>query len=222
MKLELVCGICFINHCNMAVVQELETLLANANVPSPYILVGHSIGGYYIRVFADRNPDKVQGLVFIASSHEDQAKTVNQEQTFSQKISTSIQKNIMQATMQTGLLRLATTINPEYFGFAKKNLPVNRALLFSQVFGTTNANDDFNGTMQSIDQVAEVDDLGNLPIRVITDKTEHDGDKFERQEDLASLSTNNKLISVPEANHYIHVTQPQAVIDQVLELISTQ
>ena len=44
------------NRTNVEVVQELETLLINADIQPPYILAGHSIGGYYIRVFAGRNP----------------------------------------------------------------------------------------------------------------------------------------------------------------------
>lgn len=31
---------------------ELRTALRNANVPPPYILVGHTVGGLYVRVFA--------------------------------------------------------------------------------------------------------------------------------------------------------------------------
>jgi len=49
---------------------ELRTALRNANVSPPYILVGHSIGGMYVRVFADMHPNEVAGLVLVDPTQE--------------------------------------------------------------------------------------------------------------------------------------------------------
>ncbi len=46
-------------------VSELKTLLARAQIPSPYILIGHSFGGLLIRAYAHRSPEEVAGLVFV-------------------------------------------------------------------------------------------------------------------------------------------------------------
>lgn len=46
-------------------VAELHTLLLNAGEQSPYILVGHSAGVNYVRLFAHTYPDVVAGLVLI-------------------------------------------------------------------------------------------------------------------------------------------------------------
>ncbi|MCB2426612.1 alpha/beta fold hydrolase [Methylophaga pinxianii] len=54
------------------IAQELEELLIQAEVPPPYILVGHSFGGYNIRIFAANNPQMVAGMVLVDASHEDQ------------------------------------------------------------------------------------------------------------------------------------------------------
>ncbi len=45
--------------------RELHTLLANAGVPGPYLLVGGSFGGLLISAFAAWYPDDVAGLVFV-------------------------------------------------------------------------------------------------------------------------------------------------------------
>ena len=47
------------------VAHDLERLLAAAHVPAPYVLVGHSMAGARVRLFANRNPDKVAGLVLV-------------------------------------------------------------------------------------------------------------------------------------------------------------
>jgi pimeloyl-ACP methyl ester carboxylesterase len=50
---------------------ELHTALKNAGLAPPFVLVGHSAGGLYIRVFADMYPDEVAGMVFVDSTPED-------------------------------------------------------------------------------------------------------------------------------------------------------
>lgn len=50
-------------------VRNLHTLLANANVEGPYVLVGHSIGGIYVRQFAAEFPEEVVGLVLVDAAH---------------------------------------------------------------------------------------------------------------------------------------------------------
>jgi formylglycine-generating enzyme required for sulfatase activity/pimeloyl-ACP methyl ester carboxylesterase len=51
---------------------QLHTLLENAGVEEPYVLVGHSLGGVYMRLFADQYREQVAGLVLVDSAHPDQ------------------------------------------------------------------------------------------------------------------------------------------------------
>jgi pimeloyl-ACP methyl ester carboxylesterase len=51
---------------------ELHVLLQEARVGGPYVLVGHSLGGLYSRVYAERYPEEVAGMVLVDSSHPDQ------------------------------------------------------------------------------------------------------------------------------------------------------
>lgn len=59
------------------IAKELHQLLDTSGESPPYILVGHSIGGPYIRVFAQLYPDEVEALVFIDSTHPEQVERLN-------------------------------------------------------------------------------------------------------------------------------------------------
>ncbi|HET6204156.1 MAG TPA: alpha/beta hydrolase [Planctomycetota bacterium] len=51
--------------------EELHALLRAAAVSPPYVLVGHSFGGIYVRIFREEFPAEVVGMVLVDSSHED-------------------------------------------------------------------------------------------------------------------------------------------------------
>jgi pimeloyl-ACP methyl ester carboxylesterase len=50
---------------------DLHTLLERAGVPGPYVLVGHSSGGPYVRIFAARYPDQIAGMVLLDAQPAD-------------------------------------------------------------------------------------------------------------------------------------------------------
>lgn len=54
------------------IVAALHTLLRHAGVGGPYVLVGHSIGGFHARLYAHRYPREVAGMVLVDASHPDQ------------------------------------------------------------------------------------------------------------------------------------------------------
>jgi predicted alpha/beta hydrolase family esterase len=53
------------------VVDELHALLARADVPPPYVLVGHSLAGLHARLFVARHPQDVSGLVLVDPTSPD-------------------------------------------------------------------------------------------------------------------------------------------------------
>ncbi len=57
---------------SIEMVEDLRGVLAAAQVRPPYVLVGHSIGGFNVRLFAGKYPGDVAGMVLVDSSHPDQ------------------------------------------------------------------------------------------------------------------------------------------------------
>lgn len=47
------------------VVEDLHALLAAAHIPGPYVLAGHSLGGLFVRLYAQTYPEQVKGVVFV-------------------------------------------------------------------------------------------------------------------------------------------------------------
>src|SRR5271168_1115439 len=57
---------------SLEIVKELHALLDAAGEKGPFILVGHSFGGYNVRVYNGQYPNDVAGMVLVDASHEDQ------------------------------------------------------------------------------------------------------------------------------------------------------
>lgn len=53
------------------VTDELHLMLRAADIPAPYLLVGHSLGGPYARHYATRFPEETAGLLLLDPAHED-------------------------------------------------------------------------------------------------------------------------------------------------------
>ena len=53
------------------ITDELDDLLSRAGEPGPFILVGHSWGGFIPRLFVSQHRERVAGVVFVDASHED-------------------------------------------------------------------------------------------------------------------------------------------------------
>lgn len=60
------------------IVENLHQLLHAVPVPAPYVMVGHSVGGIYVRKYSALYPTEVKGLVLLDSSHEEQFTRVSE------------------------------------------------------------------------------------------------------------------------------------------------
>jgi pimeloyl-ACP methyl ester carboxylesterase len=58
-----------------SIAEDLDNALTAARIAGPFVVVGHSAGGLYARLFADRRPREVAGMVLLDPSveHQDQA-----------------------------------------------------------------------------------------------------------------------------------------------------
>ena len=52
------------------VAEDLHSLLETTGISPPYVLVGHDIGGFFIRKYAAEYSDEVAGMVYVDAVHE--------------------------------------------------------------------------------------------------------------------------------------------------------
>lgn len=57
-----------------AIIEELRRNLRDKGIAPPYVLVGHSLGGLYMQLYARRYQQDVAGLVLVDSTHPEQLK----------------------------------------------------------------------------------------------------------------------------------------------------
>ena len=62
-----------------AIAEELHTLLRNAGVAPPFVLVGHSMGGLNMQMYASLYRSEVAGMVLVDSVHADQRRVFGAE-----------------------------------------------------------------------------------------------------------------------------------------------
>jgi pimeloyl-ACP methyl ester carboxylesterase len=55
----------------LQIVAELRALLQTQGIAPPYVLVGHSLGGTYMKLFAKSYPDEVVGVVLVDARHSE-------------------------------------------------------------------------------------------------------------------------------------------------------
>jgi len=200
---------------SQVIAEELHSLLEAARISPPYVLVGHSMGGYDVRVFAGLYRNEVAGVVVVDSSHPDQEKRLPIELT-GMEASWLREADFLEFTMPFGIPRL--------LGLCEENA-MARAVECN--FHTASEGvKEMQGFRQSAAEAAASGSLGDLPLIVLShdpdkpsaelpaDLVKPTNDAWEKmQEELAHLSTRGTQLIVKNSGHYIQVDRPDAVID---------
>lgn len=208
------------------IVKELHALLGNAGVQAPYVLVGHSIAGIHVQLYAGLYPDEVAGMVLVDSSHEDQ---------FSRKDQMRIPPfypPLIKALSPFGVARIINEV-----GAPPPNLPpdieAERAAIYSHTGSMHAYADEMSAIPTSMEQLrASSMRLGEKPLIVLSrgmkeadqSVSPEEADRAERwwaelQADLARRSSNGKQVIAEKSGHYIQFYQPDLVIDAIRQVV---
>lgn len=197
---------------------ELHTLLGKAGVEPPYVMVGHSLGGIYVRVYNARYPGEVLGMALIDATHPDT--WARQGESLE---ALRVMASISAVLSRFGVMRLA-------FGGQRFNLPAPDDSVLMAYTTSTRYWDmqraDMAAASGTIDEGRAAGDLGDLPLAVLAavDYPEGKGRDTELalQMELAALSSNRLYRLVDGARHITLLTnEPYAeqVSDAVLNVV---
>jgi len=172
-------------------VAELYALLEAVGVEEPYILVGHSYGGLLMRLFTDRYPHLVAGLVLVDSAHPD-----------------SFRRNLAVLPPESPNESETLRFYREWMMNEVNNptLKIDYALLEPRSLGDTPLVVITALGIEREDFPKELNEKFNQ-IWV------------ELHEQLALMSSNSSHIYAEQSGHFIQQDQPELVIEAVLKII---
>lgn len=198
--------------------QELHTLLHQANIPGPYVLVGHSLGGLPVRVFVHDYAAEVAGVVLIESMSPAQflQSPMNAK---SQTASQSWGFSIPFVLARIGLVRLLA--GP--LGF-KPALPPEVQKAFT-AFSVTPRSiqawaDEGASMLESGAQARAVKTFGALPLIVLSRGLDQKPDWQAMQAELLQLSSNSQQLIAEKSGHNIEIDQPEVAVVAIVKIVA--
>ena len=143
---------------------ELHTLLGNAGIPGPYVMVGHSFGGLYTQLYAARYADEVAGVVLVESSHPEQFTRLPdgpKNYDMARRLYT-----VAPVLARLGAVRLFGLSDPP------AGLPAEQRAQIDACAGSTRhaatTAEEFRAAPDTIRQAGALRGLGNLPLAVVS------------------------------------------------------
>jgi pimeloyl-ACP methyl ester carboxylesterase len=170
-------------------------------VEPPYVLVGHSMGGMVVLLYAHLHPEEVRGLVLVDASHQDQFE------------------------------RIGPLLPPAFQGAPEAFLAFRRIWAedgWRDPIGNPEGVDlpAMQQEMHGIRSLGDLpvrllvagDFLRLVPEREVARRLHEQ--KLELQQELARLSTRSQLSVLEDSSHFIIYDQPQAVVDAVRDVVA--
>ena len=193
--------------------KELHTLLITANEPGPYVLVGHSLGGYTVRVYASDYPAEVSGVVFvdpqnIAVSEASIPKPAPKPGGFS----------LPQLMARIGIVRLLANPLGVIEDLPDKDKQANTANSVRPRSVQTFV-DEGAGMSEGEAQARAVTTLGELPLILLSRGKGMDSESAASQSRYLQLSTNNLHLVADKSDHGIMIEQPDAVVEAIVKMV---
>jgi pimeloyl-ACP methyl ester carboxylesterase len=209
--------------------EALHSLLSNADVPGPYVLVGHSLGGLYTRMFVERFPDDVVGMVLIEGTLPDGLKRLGKPDVMPNAPDEGM-IDLTPVISRLGILRLLgfppsdADLPERQFGELQAYLASPKwAELIKRQYHL------FPTLLAQVRPLYGAGSLGDRPLVVVLGSA-GDGSIKEWQElfeQQAALSSNRTIRRIDGATHVSlidrreHALQTSAVILQVVEAART-
>jgi pimeloyl-ACP methyl ester carboxylesterase len=214
--------------------KELHVMLQNANIPAPYILVGHSLGGLNVRLFNHLYPQEVAGIILVDAAHEEQLEKTSKYLPLPSVLSFWIAK----IALYLGVLHIPKIKKIFFSDKFEKFSPEIQRIYFAKKIIAKNIDTTFEELFlipKDCNQLKKYSDtIIDKPLIVISAgkglecknqfKCEEEFNEMNAvlralQADLVKKSSNSKQIIAEQSGHVIGYDQPEIIIDTVREMV---
>jgi pimeloyl-ACP methyl ester carboxylesterase len=203
------------------IAEELHTLLVNANVAGPYVLVAHSLSGKYARMFALHHRDEVAGIVLVDARYEymDAITTPAENRAFIDAVEGQGRQYALARRFGVARLFGANLAGTSSVPADTRKL---MALLSTQGNAIAATTGEARARAASDSELRAAPGLGALPLVVLVSDqsiatTPHWADAQRRQTALSSVG---RMTIASGSSHFIQLDQPHLVIASVRDVIA--
>ena len=221
--------------------RQLHTLLHNADIAAPYILVGHSFGGLIVQAFAGLYPDETAGLVLVdpldpaewTPITDEQRRIIRQGIRLSRRGALAARFGVVRLCLN--LLLAGNQLVPR---IAAKIWSGDASQVTNRIAGQVQKMPretwplvaahwknhksfegmarHFEALAQSAQELSQVQQL-NVPVTMLVGtQNEHPADPREYAK---KLSPETRLIFAQNSGHWIQLDEPELVIASIAEMI---
>ncbi len=219
---------------SLEIAKELHALLAAAGEKGPFVMVGHSFGGFNVRVYTGQYPHDVVGMVLVDASHEDQDKRTPPAMRSLLKPPADIELRFANVLHYLGVTR-ALEGEPDAGKLPREFIQQLSAVQRSAKFNTAVVKE-LQSFAASAEQVRAAGNLGDRPLIVLTAGkadsaigmspgiTQKDLDDMHRiwtdelQVSEMHLSTRGKRVIVADSGHLIPFERPDSITTAIREV----
>jgi pimeloyl-ACP methyl ester carboxylesterase len=230
------------------IVYELHMLLNNGGVKPPFVLVGHSYGGWLVRLYASTYPAEVAGMVLVEAGADNPRRIlpdgklglssdlVKGEPIPAVKVSDPLRVGDIPpgalSQMKAGAQKLAQSPNEPPRDKLPPDAQRMRAWALAQVGHVAAAVNPFENEELAVlraDRAKSEHPLGDMPLIVLTrGKSEEEGPdakafEAEHRRDhaaMAAMSRNGKLIIAEHSGHHVQIDEPELVIKAIRDTLA--
>ena len=214
-------------------VEQLHLMLKNSEEKPPYLLIGHSFGGYVVRLYADHYPQNTAGVVLVEASHEDQWRLLPREVNDMTNAGVGMMRRAELAA-NFGLLRLFDIPVTDPLPTKQQRDELLRAMKTARYYDSVVQY--FEAAPAIAKDVSRLDALGATPLLVLTagrSAYAYCGENFgidvpceetqsiweKLQNDLATLSSDSEQHISPKARHYIQIDDPELLVRSISDFV---
>lgn len=216
------------------IVNELRQLLKNTEVTPPYILVGMSLSGLFMRLFAYQHPEEVAGMVLVDVAHEQMYERMPPAMVKLNQQFDWLAIYVLPILSRIGLFRLLVAFDRLPFAANLfKKLPPNLQSAAKSVYAQTQfwqalgqESAAFPVSLQQVEQARRTTSFPNVPLIVLSSGKPDFGASAELLEtmqalhaDLANESPQGVQIMADKSGHVIQLDEPELVIDAIRQVV---